>query len=91
MNSDELELVFRKNKDKDNTEFTIKIICKYDELVKDVIDRYCFKTNEKKRDLLFFFNSEKLKENITVRNATLINMSVIFVINARGIEGGKFK
>ena len=88
MNNDELAIVFKRNNDKDKTQFTIKIICKYDELVKDVFDRYCFKTNEKKKDLLFFFNSLQLKENLTVRESGLTNTSIVFVINASGIRGG---
>ena len=85
----QITLVFRRNKKEDNIDFTIKIICKSDELVKDVLERYCFKTNENKTDLLFLFNTKELKEDITIQNAGIINMSIIFVIDAKGIIGGK--
>ena len=33
----------------------------------------------------------ELKENVKVRDAGIINMSIILVINATGIRGGNFK
>jgi len=67
----------------------IKIICKEDELLKDVIDRYCFKTNENKKDLLFLYNSKKIDENKTVHNVGLNNTSIIYVVNFENTHGGK--
>ena len=90
LDDEQLNIYFQRNKKNDNIEFKIRIICKYDELVKDVIDRYCFKTNEKKEELLFLFNSKKMKENETVQNARLMNMSRILVIDTKQLIGGKF-
>ena len=63
---------------------------KDDELVKTVLDRYCFKTNENKEDLLFLFNSLKVKEDVTVHNLGLVNKSIILVIDHKPMKGGKF-
>ena len=59
------------------------------ELVKDVLDRYCFKTNEKKDKLVFLFNHRQLIEDKTIRNSGIIDMSQIMVIDASGLRGGK--
>ena len=59
------------------------------ELVKDVLDRYCFKTNEKKDKLVFLFNHGQLIEDKTIRNSGIIDMSQIMVIDASGLRGGK--
>ena len=90
LDDEQLSLLFQRSKKNDKVDFKIKIICKYNELVKDVLDRYCFKTNEKKEDLLFLFNSVNLKENITVKKAGMINMSKVLVIDHKIMEGGKF-
>ena len=89
-----ITIIFQRNKknENENVDFRIKIICKYDELVKDILDRYCFKTNEKKDDLLFLYNSANLQKKnlITVQSAGLINMSIILVIGTKQLIGGKF-
>ena len=94
LNDEKLTIIFQRNKknENENVDFRIKIICKYDELVKDILDRYCFKTNEKKDDLLFLYNSANLQKKnlITVQSAGLINMSIILVIGTKQLIGGKF-
>ena len=91
-NNGQITLIFRRNKKEKNIDFTIKIICKIDELVKNVLDRYCFKTMETKirKDLLFFFNSIQLNknENKTLEQVGIQNMSRIYVIDGSGIVGG---
>ena len=61
-----------------------------EELVKEVLNRYCFKTNEKKDKLVFLFNGRQLIEGKTVGNSGIINMSQIMVIDASGLVGGKY-
>ena len=90
LTDDKLTIVFKRNKKDDKVDFIIKIICTDNELVKDVLDRYCFKTNEKKEDLLFLFNSLKVKENVSVHNLGLVNMSIILVIDHKPMKGGNF-
>jgi hypothetical protein len=54
------------------------ITCQRNELVKDVINRYLLKTQQKKEDLLFLFNTYKIGENLrTVNEQGLINDSII--------------
>ena len=55
----------------------------------DIIDLYCFKTNEDKNDLLFIYNSKKLDESQTVQSAGLNSTSIIYVVNFRNTFGGK--
>ena len=87
--SDEkLTIIFMTNKKNGDLDFIIKIICKEDELVKDIIDRYCFKTDQKKEDLLFLYNSKKLDENQTILEAKLNSTSIIMVVNIKNIYGG---
>ena len=90
LDPDQLSIIFQRNKKDDKVDFKIKIICKYNELVRDVLNRYCFKTNEKKKNLLFLYNSVNLKEDITVQNAGMLNMSKVLVIDHKIMEGGKF-
>ena len=52
LDGEKLTIFFQRNKKSDYANFKIGIICKYNELVKDVLDRYSFKANEKKDDLL---------------------------------------
>jgi len=58
--------------------------------VGDVINRYCFKTNEDKDDLLFLYNSKKLNESLTVHNAGLNNTSIVYVVNFKNTFIGKY-
>jgi len=94
LDDDQLTIDFQRNKKNDVVDFKIKIICKFNDLIKDVLNRYCFKTNEIKENLLFLYNSVNLNdkkfENITVQNAGIINMSRILVIDPRQMDGGKF-
>ena len=88
----QLSIIFQKNKDKYNIDFKISIPCRYDDLVNDVLDRYCFKINEKKEDLLFLFASKDLQKvfgNQTVQKAGLTSTSIVLVIDARLMKGGK--
>ena len=85
---DKLNILFKRNK-KNAIDFEIRIICKDDELVGDIIDRYCFKTNEDKKDLLFLYNSKKLDESQTVKSAGLNSTSIIFVVDFKNTFGGK--
>ena len=90
LNDEQLTIVFQRNKRSDKIDFIIKIVCKYDDLVNDVLNRYCLKTCERRDDLLFLYNSVNLKQNITVQNAGIINMSRILVIDTKQLIGGNF-
>ena len=82
-------IFFRRNERFEETkEFILRIDCRKNELVKDVIDRYLSKTNEKKEDLLFIFNSKKINENKTVQELGLLNNSRIFVCKINAVRGG---
>ena len=81
-------IIFKRNKKNGDVDFIIKIICKEDELVKDIIDRYCFKTDQKKEDLLFLYDSKKLDENQTILEARLNSGSIIYVVNFGDTYGG---
>ena len=85
---DKLTILFKRNK-KNVVDFEIRIICKDDELVGDIIDRYCFKTNENKKDLLFLYNSKKLDESQTVQSAQLNSTSIIYVVDFGNTFGAK--
>ena len=84
---DQISLVFKRTKD-NKINFKITIICKKNEKVKDIINRYCFKTQENKDNLLFFFNGRQLGKERTVEMEGLLNNSIIFVINVKDAYGG---
>ena len=78
----------RTSKKVEKKNFKITVICKGDELVNDVIQRYCFKTNEKKEDLLFLFNSKQLDIKKTVDQSKLLKGSLILVVDVKPMVGG---
>jgi len=86
---DKLTIIFKTNKKDGSLDFVIKIVCKEDELVEDIINRYCFKTNQKKENLLFLYNSKKLVENQTILEAKLNSGSIIFVVIFGNTYGAK--
>ena len=86
LNDEKLTIIFQRNKKNENADFRIKIICKYDELVKDILDRYCFKTNELSSCCNFNYNILKCypenyitlyyNKNITYENGFQINKKI---------------
>ena len=86
---DKINLVFKRTSKKvEKKNFRITIQCKGNELVSDVIQRYCFKTNEKKEDLLFLFNSKQLDTKKTVEQSALLKGSLILVVDVKPMVGG---
>ena len=78
----------RTSKKVEKKNFKITVICKGDELVNDVIQRYCFKTNEKKEDLLFLYDSKQLDIKNTVEQTKLLAGSLILVVDVKPMVGG---
>ena len=67
--------------------FVVNVICKKNELLRKVLERYCLKICEKKEDFIFVFNSLKLREDKTVQELGLINGSIILVIDKTWVGG----
>jgi hypothetical protein len=87
-----ISLLFKRNDKKTKKEnFRITIICKKTDLISEVIKRYCFKTNEKKENLLFLSNAKELDEKLTVEQSLLSSSSIILVIDTIKMRGGKSK
>ena len=83
-------MLFKRNKKKKEEEFQITIVCKKNEKWKNVFQRYCTKTNEKRENLLFIFDAKNLEDNETVASTVnIINMSKIRVIDVENLDGGK--
>ena len=83
----------RTNPGDKNKNFKITIICSPNDKVKDVIDNFCHKSMEKKDELLFIFNAEKISDNNNKLNRTIasfgiINQSQIMVVNKQRMKGG---
>ena len=88
---DKLTIIFErkiKKDDKKNIPFKITIMCLKNELLSEVVNRYCNKTLEKKENLLFLFNNKQLKLNRTLMEENLLNGSIIYVIDSSGMKGG---
>ena len=89
-NEDIINLQFQSSKKKEEENFTINIVCHPKEKWKDVFQRYCFKTNEKKEYLLFICNAKRLQDDQTVGSTDLFNSPKILVIDIRDLEGSKY-
>ena len=89
---EELSIIFEKSfKDSANENRLEGVICKYNDLVKDVIDKYLLKTNQKKENLLFIFNAHNINESFrTVLEQGICNGYVIRVDRAHSITSGDF-
>ena len=86
---DKISLLFKRTSKKvEKKNFQITIVCNRNELVSDVIQRYCFKTNEKKEDLLFLYDSKQLDIKKTVEQSNLLKGSLILVVDVKPMVGG---
>jgi len=86
---EKISLLFqRQNRKNKQNNFKITILCLEDELLSEVVKRYCHKTQESQEKLLFLFNSKQLELNKTVREATLIEGSIILVVDVGPMQGG---
>ena len=86
---DKISIFFhRQNRKNKQNNFKITILCLEDELISEVVKRYCHKTQENQNQLLFLFNSKKLELNKTVREATLAEGSIILVVDVGPMTGG---
>ena len=65
------------------------IQCSLDDKVSTVIQQYRTKANDfDELSEKFIFNNKRLNETLTVAESGLINNSIVFVINEKGIKGG---
>ena len=84
-----LSILFqRRNKEDDKKNFKITIICCKNELLEEVVKRYCHKTQEDPKKLLFLFNSRKLDTKQTVEMAGFQKGSIVLVIDVGPMKGG---
>ena len=88
LEDNEISLIFKGNtRENRNERFTIS--CKKNELLKDVIKRYCSKIKVNENELIFLYDCHQLVKEKTVDEFGLINGSIILVVNAKGMKGGK--
>ena len=78
-----LNLHFKKGRNSD-----LVIFCKNNELLSEVVKRYCHKSLQKREDLLFLFNCNILREDRTVQELNLLNDSKILVLDNKPMYGG---
>jgi hypothetical protein len=84
-----LSILFkRRNKDDDKKNFSITILCCKNELLDAVVKRYCHKTQEDPKKLLFLFNSKQLDIRQTVEMAGFQKGSIVLVIDVGPMKGG---
>ena len=85
----QVSLIFKRTDKRTKEEsFKITIVCNKKDLIKDVIKNYCFKTNEKKENLLFLINSKQLDGNKTVEEEHLLSGTIILVVDTKPMKGG---
>ena len=83
-----LRLIFKRIFEQEEKNFNLTVLCKENELLSEVLKRYCHKTIQKKEDLIFLYNSQKLREDKTVQELGLFNGSSILVITYENMIGG---
>ena len=71
-----------------NQSISLKIQCKPDEKVSDIIQRYRDKSGDNEPTKKFIFNAKALNPYLTVAEAGLANNFNIFVVSTKGIKGG---
>ena len=86
-----LSVFFKFSKDinnpgSDSNETTLTILCKSEDLVSTIIERFRDKTNFRGK-AQFIFNAKRLNENLTVGEAGIENNSNIFVITVKYVGG----
>ena len=85
-----ISLLFKRTTPNKNLDFQITIICSPNDTIGHVIDKYLSKSLEKKKDVIFLFNTTELGNipNETVHSLCLINQSIIMVVNKKDATGG---
>ena len=62
--------------------------CKKKERVADIIEKYRNLSKNSNSTIEFIFNAKLLSPVLTIEEAGLINNSIIFVVETKGIRGG---
>ena len=63
--------------------------CYYNEKIEKLIERYRNSTSDFNQTEKYIFNAKALNPSITVAEAGISNNSVIFVVEYKGLRGGK--
>ena len=87
--SNELSLVFQRNKVDAAKNFKITIYCKDNEKLYDITQRYLHKVLEKRKNVLFLYNASTLDETKTPKELGLIMNSTIFAVDTELMVGGR--
>ena len=86
--SNELSIVFQRNKVDAAKNFKITIYCKDNEKLYDITERYLHKVLEKRKNVLFLYNASTLDETKTPKELGLIMNSTIFAVDTELMVGG---
>ena len=89
--SNEMSIVFQRNKKDSKKNFKITIYCKDDEKLFDVTERYLHKVAEERKKILFLYNAKAFKGGDfqkTIKDLTILPGSTIFAVDIDLMVGG---
>ena len=85
-----IQIKFHRQKTENTIDFKITIVCSLDDTIGQIIDKYLTKSLEKRKDVIFLFNTEEIGQysDQTLRSKNLLHNSEIMVVNKKGAIAG---